>query len=353
MSCSTQYLLHQLCRPVSLGTGIGAAPGQGAGLGVRCRGLLGALAACALSCAPVLAAPVDTLHILIPGGPGGGWDRTGRVTGDVLRRAGLVGTVSFANMSGGGGGRAIGYMIETAQHRHATLLVNSVPILVRSITEVLPYSFRDLTPIAAVIGDYGALAVRPDSPFASFDDALAAFRAAPDRAMVAGGSVCGDLDHIVAALALAAAGEDPQRLIYVPYDTGGKALAGILSGEAPILSTGFGEALEQARAGRLRILAVTAPDRLPGAADVPTLRELGYDAEFANWRGFFGPPALPEALAERYADMFQAMYRTPEWQAARRQNGWTDLFIGRAAFLAFLEAQEKTIRTLRRDLGFR
>ncbi len=78
------------------------------------------------------AAPqIDSIHFLIPGGAGGGWDGTARGTGEALMAAGLVGSASYENMSGGGGGKAIGYLIENAESNHGTLMVNSTPIVIR------------------------------------------------------------------------------------------------------------------------------------------------------------------------------------------------------------------------------
>mgnify|MGYP000311689445 CR=1 FL=1 len=88
---------------------------------------------------------LDELHFIIPGGAGGGWDGTARGTGEALTNAGLVGSASYENMSGGGGGVAIAYMIENADSLDNTLMVNSTPIVIRSLTGVFPQSFRDLT----------------------------------------------------------------------------------------------------------------------------------------------------------------------------------------------------------------
>ncbi len=306
----------------------------------------------ALSGAAPAAPMIDKLHFLVPGGAGGGWDGTARGTGEALTKAGLLGQASYENMSGGGGGKAIGWLIANADRNHGTLMVNSTPIIVRSITKVFPYSYRDLTPIAAVIGDYGVLCVKADSPYQSFGDVLAAFKKDPRSVKVAGGSVKGDLDHLVAARTFQAAGEDPGKVAYIPYDAGGKALAGLLSGETALLSTGLGEALEQAKAGQLRILGVTAPERIAGADDVPTFKEQGYGVDFANWRGFFGPPGLAADDAKKYADMLGAMYATPAWEEVRARNGWANIYKPGAEFVAFLEQQEKDVRALRASLGF-
>jgi putative tricarboxylic transport membrane protein len=118
------------------------------------------VAAAALSFAnPVFAGGhqvVDSIHFVIPGGAGGGWDGTARGTGEALTNAGLVGSASYENMSGGGGGKAIGYLIENAESNHGTLMVNSTPIVIRSLTGVFPHNFRDLTLVAGTIGDYAA-----------------------------------------------------------------------------------------------------------------------------------------------------------------------------------------------------
>ena len=113
---------------------------------------------------------IDNIHFLIPGGAGGGWDGTARGTGDALTRSGLIKNASYENMSGGGGGKAIGYLIENAKSNAGTLMVNSTPIVIRSLTKVFPQSFRDLTPIAGTIGDYAALVVKADSNIKSFKD---------------------------------------------------------------------------------------------------------------------------------------------------------------------------------------
>ena len=91
----------------------------------------------------------------------------------------------------------------------------------------------------------------------------------------AGGSVAGGMDHVVVAMGMKNAGGNPTDVKYVPYDAGGKAMAGLLSGEIQALSTGFGEAVELAKQDQVRILCVTAKARLDVAKDVPTCDEAG------------------------------------------------------------------------------
>ena len=303
---------------------------------------------------PALAAEklIDKVHFLIPGGAGGGWDGTARGTGEALTKAGIVGSASYENMSGGGGGKAIGFLIENAASNHGTLMVNSTPIIIRSLVGRFPHNFRDLTMIAGTIGDYQAIITGKDSPYKNFADVVAAYKKNPRKVSVGGGSVPGSLDHLSIAMAFQAAGADPTKVKYIAYDAGGKLNAAILSGEVAAGSTGFSEAVGLAKAGEMRILAVTAPERVAAFKDAPTLKEQGIDVTFVNWRGFFAAPGLPEDKANLYRKALAAMYATPEWKAVRDRNGWVDIHNSGKDFVAFLENQEKVIKTLMQQLGF-
>ncbi|WP_411892293.1 tripartite tricarboxylate transporter substrate binding protein [Yoonia sp. SDW83-1] len=295
---------------------------------------------------------VDSIHFLIPGGAGGGWDGTARGTGEALTNSGLVGQTSYENMSGGGGGKAIGYLIENAESNHGTLMVNSTPIVIRSLTGVFPQNFRDLTLVAGTIGDYATIVVGKDSPINSMDDFIAAYKADSSGTAIGGGSVPGGMDHLVAAMVMKAAGEDPTVVKYIPYDAGGDAMAALLSGEITALSTGFSEAIDLANAGEVKIIGVTAPERVATFPDAQTMKEQGIDTEFVNWRGFFAAPGLPEDKLAMYQDALAKMYDTAEWEEVRARNGWVNIHNNGDDFLSFLENQEQVMGDLMRELGF-
>ena len=174
----------------------------------------------------------------------------------------------------------------------------------------------------------------------------------PCSVEVAGGWARGRMDHLVAAQAVKAAGIDGRRLRYIPYDAGGKAKAGLLSGEVNLLSTGLSEALEVANGGQARILAVTSADKLPDYPAIPTLKSLGYDMEFVNWRGFFATPDLPADKLAEYTEKLRKLQQTPEWEAVRARNGWLNLFQEKEAFIKSLEQQEAQLRVVMKELGF-
>ena len=299
---------------------------------------------------------IDKLHFVIGGGAGGGWDGTARGTGEALTKAGFLQSASFENMSGGGGGKALAYMINTKPSD--TILVQSTPLVLRSITRHDGYvkdggsgviSYKDVVPIAGVIGDYGAIAVAKDSPYQNFKDVVDAYISDPISVKMAGGSVRGSMDHLIGALAFQQAGADPNSVIYVPYDAGGKALAGLLSGETQILSTGLGEVM--GARDQVRIIGITAPDRVSDAPEVPTLKEQGFDVQFVNWRGFFGPPGMSNSMKHEIAVMLGEVQKTPEWEEVRKRNAWVNIYNPDKKFISFLEKQTEEMTALMKKLG--
>jgi putative tricarboxylic transport membrane protein len=300
---------------------------------------------------------IDKLHFVVPGGAGGGWDGCARGTGEALVKSGLLGSASFENMSGGGGGKALAWMIKTQPKN--TIMVQSTPIVLRSILRHEGYissdaasgvlSYKDVTPIAGIIGDFGAIAVAADSPFQTFADVVSAYNADPKSVKMAGGSTRGSMDHLIGALAFQSAGANPNDVVYIPYDGGGQALAGLLSGEGQILSTGLSEAL--GAGDQVRILGITANERSADAPDVPTLKEQGYDAYFVNWRGFFGPPGMDADVRDEIAKMLGDMQSTPEWEVVRKRNAYVNIYNAGDDFISFLETQTIEMTDLMKKLG--
>ncbi len=314
-------------------------------------GAAAATAGLGAATATALAQDLKRLHLLVPAGVGGGWDQTARAVAEAVTGAGLVESATIEHVSGGGGARAISYLVATGATQPQTLMVSSTPIVLRAVRGASP-SYRDLEPIAALIADYAVVAVRADSPYRDFAALAAAVRRDTGGHRIAGGSVRGGMDHLVAARTFAtASGVDPRQVVYHPYDAGGAAFEALRSGHAEALSTGLGEALGPAAAGALRLLAVTAAERVPEAAGVPTLRELGHDVTFVNWRGFFGAPQMPDGTADAHAALLGRLVQTPEWEAIRVRNAWQTLYRPRAEFAAFLEAEEAIAGRMLAALG--
>jgi putative tricarboxylic transport membrane protein len=290
------------------------------------------------------------IHFLIPGGAGGGWDSTARGVGEALARSEIIEVASYENLSGGGGSRALSHLIETAERQQNTLMISSSPIILRSLRNIYPQSYHDVVPVASVVVDYGAFVVRNDSPYKNWQDVMDDFLENPRGVNVAGGSSRASMDHIVAALAFNKSGVNAKQLKYIPYNAGGHAMVGLLSGETQLLSTGLSEAIALADQGEVRILAMTAPERLDRVPNIPTLAEQGVSAVFSNWRGFFAAPGTTAVQLANFEMVLAELYETDEWNVIRENRGWTNFFVVGEEFSAFLDQQEQDMSELLREL---
>ena len=129
----------------------------------------------------------------------------------------------------------------------------------------------------------------------SMKELAEALKADPAKVTWAGGSAGGP-DHILAALIAKAVGADPTKINYIAHSGGGEAMAAILGGKVTAGINSLGELMGQVEAGKLRLLSVSSPERLPGV-DAPTLKESGIDIELANWRMIVAPPAFRQRNA--------------------------------------------------------
>lgn len=292
----------------------------------------------------------ERLHLVIPAGPGGGLDATARALGNALTANRLIPSVSFENRSGGGGGKAMAYFVNSGDSLENTLLVNSAPLIVRSLQGLFPHSYRDLTPIGGLIADPGVIAVRANSPMSNWIDVATALADPRKRLFVAGGSVKGSLDHITLSLLAQAEGIDPRGVRYLAYDGGAKALLALLSGETDVLVSGLGETLAAHQAGTIRILGITGGSG-HHQTDIASFKEQGVDVVFYNWRGVFAPKGIDPAEKQQLVDMLTRAVATPTWQQLLDRYGWQPKFLPDQAFVDFLVDQEKLLTAIMRNLG--
>jgi putative tricarboxylic transport membrane protein len=307
---------------------------------------------------PVVGTAADSLpskiRIIVPGGAGGGWDTTARETGKVLMDIDYFKAVDIQNIPGAGGGKGIKTLINEGKGRESLILVNSTPILLRHLNKTFPESFRDLTPLAATIADFQAIAVRADSPYNTLRDLADAIENEPGTVAICGASSPGSMDHLSAAMILEKGRASWRKWNYIPAAKGGgDAMTMLLSSKhVTALSTGASEVIGQKEAGKIRVLCVTSPQRLDILPDVPTAREQGFDATFTNWRGFFGPPGMSAAMRDAFARRLGDMQKTAEWEKVRTRYGWANNYIPGQAFFEFLEDEESKMKTMLMDMGF-
>lgn len=292
----------------------------------------------------------ERLHLVIPAGPGGGLDATARALGNTLTDSQLLQGVSYENRTGGGGGKAMAYFVNSGASLDDTLLVNSAPLIVRSLQGLFPHSYRDLTPIGGLIADPGVIAVRANSPLSSWGDVVAALGDSRKRLFVGGGSVKGSLDHITLSLLAQADGIDPRKIRYLAYDGGAKALLALMSGEVDVLVSGLGETLAAHQAGTIRILGVTA-DSGHQTAGIRSFRDQNVDVVFYNWRGVFAPGDIEPTDKKRLVELLTEAVATPTWQQQLDRYGWQPKFLPDQLFVEYLQEQERQLQEIMTDLG--
>jgi putative tricarboxylic transport membrane protein len=292
----------------------------------------------------------ERLHLVIPAGPGGGLDATARALGNTLTDSQLLQGVSYENRTGGGGGKAMAYFVNSGASLDDTLLVNSAPLIVRSLQGLFPHSYRDLTPIGGLIADPGVIAVRANSPLSSWGDVVAALGDSRKRLFVGGGSVKGSLDHITLSLLAQADGIDPRKIRYLAYDGGAKALLALMSGEVDVLVSGLGETLAAHQAGTIRILGVTA-DSGHQTAGITSFRDQNVDVVFYNWRGVFAPGDIEPTDKKRLVELLTEAVATPTWQQQLDRYGWQPKFLPDQLFVEYLQEQERQLQEIMTDLG--
>ncbi|MBB5323165.1 putative tricarboxylic transport membrane protein [Anoxybacillus tepidamans] len=299
--------------------------------------------------------PTKPIVIVAPSGAGGGWDLTARAITKVLSETNLVEqTMTVENKPGGGGAVFMAEYATQDTKNDYKLFVNSPPIIINNLKAEgnSPFGYKDTTPLAQLTKDFGAIVVKADSQFQSLSQLLDEIKKDPKSVTIAGGSAPGSMDHLVAILPIYKSGIDPKVVKYVSYDGGGEAIAALLGGNADVIATDASSVGEYVKAGKVKVLAVSAPGRLHGdLKDVPTMQELGLDAEFTIWRGVFGPKEMSADAKKFWEETFQKLSEHEKWKEELEKQGWQPDYKGSKEFTQFLLEQETLISDMLKSLG--
>ncbi|MCZ2840187.1 tripartite tricarboxylate transporter substrate binding protein [Modestobacter sp. VKM Ac-2985] len=294
--------------------------------------------------------PDKPIVVVAPSGAGGGWDRTARTFTKVLAEANLVDqTMTVENKPGGGGTVFIADYVSRDSKNDYKLFAGSPPVLINNLKKDgnSPFGYKDTTPLAQLTKDFGSIVVRADSKYDSIESLIADLKKDPAKLTFAGGSGPGSMYHLVSILPAYKSGVDHKSMKYVSYDGTGEAMTALLGGNADAIATDASSVIEYLKAGKVKVLAVAAPERLKGElSDVPTMKEMGIDAEFAIWRGIFGPKEMSKEALTFWNDTIKKMTETDEWKKSMEQSGWESEYRNSEEFKSFLDQQNKQILEL-------
>jgi tripartite-type tricarboxylate transporter receptor subunit TctC len=241
--------------------------------------------------------PSKPVRVIVTFAPGGTADTLGRLVAQKLGEQ-LKATFVVENRAGAGG--TLG--AEQASNAPAdgyTLLVSGVAphVIAPSLPQGTPYDpLRDFTHIALFGGPPGVLAVNPKVAAKDLSEFVALAKANPGTISY-GSPGNGTQGHLVGELFKQRAGID---MMHVPYKGASGAVADMMAGHIPAVSTTLTTAAAQLRSNRARGLAISAAARLPDYPDIPTFAELGYpDLVATVWFGLSAPAGLPDPIVER------------------------------------------------------
>jgi putative tricarboxylic transport membrane protein len=297
------------------------------------------------------AAAIDSLKILVPAAPGGGWDQTGRALQAAMQSDNIVSKITVDNKGGAGGTIGLAQFVSSSKGDPNTIMMGGMVMVGAIITNKSPVNLSQVTPIARLTGEYQVVVVPGTSKVQSLKELVAQFKANPGGVAWGGGSAGGS-DHILAGLIAQAAGVDPAKVNYIAYAGGGEAQAAIMGGHVAAGISGYGEFAGQIKSGKLRALGISSDKRVPGI-DIPTLKEQGVDVEMVNWRAVFAAPGITDAQKKDLVDIVARTVKTASWQEALKRNDWTDMFLSGDAFKTFMDADTQRIDKILASLGMK
>lgn len=287
--------------------------------------------------------------IMAPAGPGGGWDQTARSMQEAMTTTGISGNVQVVNVPGAGGTIGLAQFAQEANGDPSRLLVGGYVMVGAILTNNSPVKLDAVTPIARLTGEYEVIVVPAASELQSLADLTAKLKADPGSVSWAGGSA-GGTDHITAGLYAKTVGVDPKLVNYIAFSGGGEALAAVLGNQVTVGISGYGEFQAQVEAGALRVLGISAPERL-SIVDAPTFTESGVELVVQNWRGIWAAPGLSaEQTAAITADIEKAV-NSDSWQQTLATKGWINTWLPGDDFKAQLAKEIEATTAILKDIG--
>ncbi|MGE8615269.1 MAG: Bug family tripartite tricarboxylate transporter substrate binding protein [Achromobacter veterisilvae] len=252
--------------------------------------------------------PVKPITIVVPFGPGSGTDQQARVQAHALGEQ-LKVPVVVENKAGASGFIAAQYVAKSASDGYTLLMTtNTTHAANEHLFKKLPYDpVKDFTPVSLLSKGQMLLLVRPESPYRSLQDLLAAARKAPGKLNFGSGS---SSSQVAGELLKQLAGLD---VINVPYKSNPLVITDLIGGQIDFAFADAPTALPQTQSGKLRALATSGSKRLATAPEVPTVGEAGVQGyDMTYWIAVYLPAAAPPAVVKRLNEAFARASDAPE-----------------------------------------
>ena len=313
---------------------------------------LAALAAVLLPAAAVAqtAYPERTITMIVPFPPGGVADSTARPVAAAMTNY-LKQTVVVENKAGAGGGVGMQHVARAKPDGYTILLALSSISIIPEADKVLGrdqmYQLNQLVPIARFTADPTVFAVRADAPWQSVKDFVESAKKAPGSIPYGSSGNYGTM-HVPMEMFNASAGT---KTLHVPFTGAGPAITALLGGQVQALSTGPSSIMGHYKAGKVRVLATWGESRHPALPDVPTLKELGYDAQFSQWTGLFVPAGTPEPVIAKLREAARAALEDPMFKAALAKVETPVQYLDQPQFKSFWDNDARKLADVVKKIG--
>ena len=303
------------------------------------RALLGTAAFAAGLAIAGTASALDSVKMMIPANPGGGWDTTGRELGKAMLAAGAVKNVQYDNKGGAAGAIGLAQFVSASKGDPNALMIGGMVMIGGTIQNKSAVTMDQVTPIARLTSEFEVVVVPTASPIKDMKDLMAKFKADPGSISWGGGSA-GGTDHILAGLLAKEVGIEAGKVNYVPYKGGGEAVAAIIGGHVSAGISGVSEFAQHIQSGKMRALGVSSPTRV---ANIPTLKEQGFNVELANWRGIFGAPGITKEQQAALVKAVETATKSKSWEETLQRQDWGAFWLPGEQYGAFIQSETKRI----------
>lgn len=295
--------------------------------------------------------PERAVEIIVTSAPGGNQDLTARAIQGVWQERKIVAPAVITGKVGGGGAMASSYLSQHPRDPHYLMML-APTLLTTRITGSSAFHYRDFTPIALLFNEFVFVSVKADSPIRSGRDLIQRLREAPDALSFAIATALGNHIHMGFALPLKAAGIDIRKMKVVPFKSSGQSLTALAGGHIDVAASTYGTLAPHVAAGRVRIIGMSAPQRMGGAlAGIPTWKELGANAVFDAWRGVVGAKDITAAQAAFWEGAFAALSQTEEWKKDVDANYRVNNYLNGRDALRYWDEQYRELAEALTDLG--
>jgi putative tricarboxylic transport membrane protein len=298
--------------------------------------------------------PAKAIEIVAPAGPGGGWDMLARTVQKALTEEKLVDKPILVTNKPGGGGATGWTYLKGKKGQGEYLAATSPLILQNNLLGKSELIYKDFTSIACLMAEWETIAVAAAAPWKTGKEFFEAMKKDPAGIPVGVGPTLGNDDHIQFLTLAQMFNVDPKTVKFVVFPaTAAEQIPALLGGHIKAITISLAETLEQVKAGKLRLLGVSSPKRLPAVPDVPTWKEQGLDFVFPHWRGLIAAPGLTKEQSKFWDTVIGKMVQTATWKKLLKNLDWDSFYQNAAAHEAFLAESYKSQDKLLMSVGLK